>query len=117
MKMMNLEEGCRKCNRRRQIEREDGGQRRPDVARREMKERVGVARRGPGVRRRIEGDEILEEHPKHGGGPTGSLRDSVNRGGGGGGLEGPQVAAAKVHGAERDHGDEGPNVSMEGRWW
>ena len=51
MKMMSLEEGCRKCNRRRQIEREDSGQRRPDVARREMKERVGVARRGPGVRR------------------------------------------------------------------
>ena len=64
MKMMNLgEEGCRKCNRRRQIEREDSGQRRPDVAWREMKERVGVARRGPGVRRRFEGDEILEEHP------------------------------------------------------
>ena len=112
--MMNLEEGCRKCNRRRQIEREDSGQRRPGVARREMKEGVGVARRGPGVRRRIEGDEILEEHPKHGGGPTGRLHDSVNWGGGGGGLEGPQVAAAKVHGAERNHRDEGPNVSMEG---
>jgi len=25
MEMMNLEEGCRKCNRRRQIQREDSG--------------------------------------------------------------------------------------------
>ena len=83
------------------------------MARRETKEGVGVARRGPaGVRRRTEGDEILEEHPKHGGGPTGRLHDIQ---GGGGGLEGPQVASAKVHGAERDHRDEGPNISTEGR--
>jgi hypothetical protein len=58
---MNLKEGRRKRNRRRQIERENSGQRRPaGVARREAKEGVGGASRGPGVRRRMEGDKILE---------------------------------------------------------